>query len=991
MDFKKLEDIYKYMRPADLHGGSLRSPTQKEEILDILSKMIMSPRGEIYSSRKIFDDVENHFKKVTTAVSSKEKTGMQFHAIGTSRRLDLADADYWSDNENKKVEKLSDIIGNVGGKNFETTVFVSRSPHLTPASRGTDNVDFFLNYTPPIVAASMVPYLEVEFQLQGDPNSSVNTPGVLKFLIGVKDNLSVQDRVIKDSDVFSPKNQEESYVVSGMEMFLMPQTLTNMDDLMPHKGRLVRAKPFLPFASLQGFDITIANAGAGNFAHKKGTLKFVIHDKARISEIAEFIKGSSGFNKAVIWTTYGWVAPMNRMQEDDYAKFINESMIIRECWSVVNSQFSFDAAGQVTMNLELVSRAAKALESLTVDEVSGEIKDFHKVIKTIAEIKNKLVGENKFAISVTADQLLNAASTSGFLNQLNKGEIKKTIEQLKENLKYSSLLPDQTKELSDKLDSLTDSGKFSWDKVNKSIGTSVINKFNVLGTGRDPFLVSSGTKSKYFSDATLLKSVIDFNGKHTQRLESIKKSTTTPESLRSELNKGIEVVSFGKLFTSFVAPRVAESDSCDELQIFFYGMNDECGPMSGQSIAEFPINLTSLKYAYAEAIKRTGLESLTIQAFLRLIIETQFSDQRAIGYGMNSYFVDWDPEKPNEMKRIENNSLVEKGMSSWISRYGSLKLPVIEMFVENGVEGDAVKYTVEQLKKSATRLYYEESKTRSETSGSKKIIKRIHIYDRANNPYRLTQQIIDSGSDFEVAEVLTGPADEKLRDLVKNMDAGRRKKLQEDLNSGVNYNTALSNVGVDQQAINNLVVIKRQGADKILIPKDRKRLKDYLMSTVPCIFVGTNGTMVMSINASSATSGLQGAINIMNASKSAAKGQATAPDNPLEEVGGLPLRTVPIQLTMTTMGVPIASLYQTYFVDFETGTSLDNIYNCTQLQHSITPGKFTTNWTFMYASGYGKFTAPPSVVGLMNQRAKAILNEAVSASAPKQNNGNKPK
>lgn len=987
MDFKNLGDIYKYLKPVDLQGSQANSATQQENIVDILSKMILGPRGEMYSCEKIFSEVKNHFDGGNSSVvkDSKSKTGTQFHAISTKGRLDLDDAKYWGG----KVENLSSIVGvdgtNPNDNKFVATVFACRSPYLTPASRGTDNIDFFLNYTPPIVASSIVPYLDVEFQSlqsQEPQRDSLDTPSMLRFLLGTTDQISGPDKQIKDASIFDSKISEEKFNIAGMEMFLMPQTLTNMEDLLPTKGRLVRAKPFVPFASLQGFDVSISNAGAGKFAHKKGTLKFVIHDKARISEISEFIKGSSGFNKTLIWTTYGWIAPINRMEDDEYSKFINESMIIRECWSVVNSQFSFDNSGQVSMNLELVSKAAKGLENLTVDEVSDEIKNFHKVISSIAEIRSKITGENKFAINVTTDQLLNAAATSGFLNELK--DVKKTIDSLKSNLQYSNLPADQIKELDKNLNSLVDDKKYSYETIKKSIGASVSKKFSSLAIGEDPFLATKDKKLDYFNDPLLAKSIEEFKGNHDKRAKAIEASKKNDVDFNRSLSAGIEVVSFGKLFTSFVVPRVAASATCDELQIFFYGFNDQCGPLSNQCIAEFPVNLPALKYAYASAIKTTGLESLSLQAFLRLIIETQFSDQRAIGYGMNSYFSQINPDAPNEMKRIEDSKEVDKGMSKWISRYGSLTMPIIEMFVESGEENAKTKNTIDRLKMSSTRLNYAENNSiPASKGGSNRIIKRIHVYDRANNPYKLAQQIIDSGSDFEVAEVLTGPADEKLKDLIKRIEEPKRKKLQEDLNSGTDYKTALLKAGAKKEEVDNLVTIRRPGSDKVIIPKDRKKLKDYLMKGVPCITVGTNGTMVLSSNAASSTSGLQGAINIINASKGAAKGQAGPSDNPLEEVGGLPLRTVPIQLTMTTMGVPTAQLYQTYFVDFDTGTSLDNIYNCTQLQHSITPGKFTTNWTFMYASGYGKFGAPPTVSGLMNQRARSIVNELIASLAPK--------
>jgi len=69
----------------------------------------------------------------------------------------------------------------------------------------------------------------------------------------------------------------------------------------------------------------------------------------------------------------------------------------------------------------------------------------------------------------------------------------------------------------------------------------------------------------------------------------------------------------------------------------------------------------------------------------------------------------------------------------------------------------------------------------------------------------------------------------------------------------------------------------------------------------------------------------------------------------------LPLRLLPMQLTMNTYGCPIAQLYQQYFLDFGTGTTLDNVYSCTQINHSFAPGKFETSWTFVYSDGYGRF------------------------------------
>jgi hypothetical protein len=162
------------------------------------------------------------------------------------------------------------------------------------------------------------------------------------------------------------------------------------------------------------------------------------------------------------------------------------------------------------------------------------------------------------------------------------------------------------------------------------------------------------------------------------------------------------------------------------------------------------------------------------------------------------------------------------------------------------------------------------------------------------------------------------------------------------------------------------------------------------MRNVPTISVGTNGTMVFAANVASKTDNLMGSINIINANKNNAKGKATLSDNGLEEINNLPLRAVPMQVTMTTAGVPTAQLYQTFFLDFNTGTTIDNLYNCTQLQHSITPGKFATNWTFAYTDGYGKFSSPPSAEALRSGQLDAIFQEEEEKAAPRVSKNGKP-
>ena len=183
--------------------------------------------------------------------------------------VDFGDKDYWKD-----VSSLESVVPTLAsqsdGPNIPISAFITRSPYVTPSTRGTDSIDFFLNYTPPIVAAQMVPYLDVEFELSRGfseiDDTYLSTPSSLRFLLGSKklSDLSAADKAIEKCglQIVRPKEgkgrakkqdeKPEAYSFTGMEMFLMPQTLTNMDSLNPDGViRLARVKPFLPFASIE--------------------------------------------------------------------------------------------------------------------------------------------------------------------------------------------------------------------------------------------------------------------------------------------------------------------------------------------------------------------------------------------------------------------------------------------------------------------------------------------------------------------------------------------------------------------------------------------------------------------------------------------------------------------------------------------------------------------------------------------------------------------
>ena len=364
--------------------------------------------------------------------------GYQTVAIDTTGRATFLDKEYWTTKTIKPsgdagagqqitvdayYQNLADRTNEPG---VEVNINVLRMPLLTDARKNTDEISMFLNYMPSTFASNMVPYFDVEFQMPRSTNEIVKDetgatvkmflqrPSILRFLLGsvppqrkqsgtapgvdsVVNLLSDADAALlattsvpRSKKQLSPDSpRREEVYITGMEMFTTPQTLTNMDSLREGEGRLNDVKPFLPPATLSSANITLNNTGV-NTSKWQANLELKIHDKARLVEFSEFIRGPSGIQDVTIWLTFGWLAPRGALGPDldAYAKFVNETMLVRYPFTVKNSSFSFEAAGIVSLKLDLIGKAVASLEYGKIDTFADDKKNILRQLPgIIAEIK----------------------------------------------------------------------------------------------------------------------------------------------------------------------------------------------------------------------------------------------------------------------------------------------------------------------------------------------------------------------------------------------------------------------------------------------------------------------------------------------------------------------------------------------------------------------------------------------------------------------------
>jgi hypothetical protein len=95
-------------------------------------------------------------------------------------------------------------------------------------------------------------------------------------------------------------------------------------------------------------------------------------------------------------------------------------------------------------------------------------------------------------------------------------------------------------------------------------------------------------------------------------------------------------------------------------------------------------------------------------------------------------------------------------------------------------------------------------------------------------------------------------------------------------------------------------------------------------------------------------------------------------------VGALPLRVQPSQLDLTLLGCPLLNGAQQYFIDFSTGTTVDDLYTLTGLSHRIAAGKFESTAKFTPMNAYGSYESVSSKV----KKMKDVLDELIKKSNP---------
>jgi hypothetical protein len=235
-------------------------------------------------------------------------------------------------------------------------------------------------------------------------------------------------------------------------------------------------------------------------------------------------------------------------------------------------------------------------------------------------------------------------------------------------------------------------------------------------------------------------------------------------------------------------------------------------------------------------------------------------------------------------------------------------------------------------------------------STSDRILK-VHVYDKGANPYRKVTNFLKTQDGSKFIETYD-PFDPYLRNQQSEIDftsmAGETQNSKESDGKVESQITELANSGRVQAEY--MTTTGGKG--------DWDTVKRYVSRKIPTLIPGSNGSAILDVSMATNSDPKLASIQMIGMGKSDSVTSTPRGSGP----GNLPLRVIPAQLSMRTMGIPIVGFTQMFFVDMNTGTSIDNVYGVSGITHTFSPGKFESNLNFAFYDSYGVYESAPTVL-----------------------------
>lgn len=845
------------------------------------------------------------------------------------------------------------------------------NPKLVPAARDSGAAGLFMNCIPTLEFSRTQPYLDIVLV---SPRSGLSDDGKIQS-IGLMQHISGQSQPQSDadkimasaidgsavqgmledadaeaaggsggSDDFQASSSDIAVSTAGMEMFTAPQTMvphingqletysdyqafSNIKDdagePISSGGRRGAAiiDPFRPLMSIESFGITVTPS-KGMMSHKTAELSLTLHDRSRLSEVAEFVKPDL-YGHGELMITYGWSHPDDSAATSStgirsgnfYGSFLN-AMKITEKYMIVNSSFSFDEVGQVKIKLKLSMKGASNLDTSNIgqgEDVESAVQALQDMVSVIRQLKATAIsdaqamGGGQDAKDIFGESFFSAASDTSRAMTIDEETQKALKKYISENRGASGT----TGQLAGTLENMfgSDGAGGAVENLQKTIADAIAAKMSHLlslrSANKDPFAkaITGNAGSKKYVD------IPANSGKH---------------------------VSLGALVMYMVGKPLAAAKRFDEIQFIFYPVNDKASYIKDCTTAQIPINMVDFQKTFKENTK-TSI-NLPLSRFMGMVGKEFVHNQASEAYGLAALY-DTDEEGKKKVKEDlkENPSKLND----------EKKLRLEDAY---GAEADM------EFKMPRIRFHLEAvpAKKTGHPIGRRATILRIHVYDSVCTPHTALGKLMGAAKSNGLG-LLTSAASRAAREATTDtssdaadVSVSHAEAFQKELASALEFGLL--------EAVPSMSKEQTESFDPATQPNTFFRvkggfpaLKNFMQSSMPSIIYGSTNSAVLSADVASMNNPKLASMNMM---RSGMGGGTTAQGS---RDAGVPLQTAPVTLSLNTFGCPIISYGQSFFVDFGTGTTVDNVFVVSGITHTISKGKFETKLKMTQVDAFGKY------------------------------------
>ena len=889
-----------------------------------------------------------------------------------------------------KSRNLNNNVRNPSKREVSVSSILISNPDIRIGSQNSLELSTFFNGLPTLELNRSYPYLNATFILPSlvkqtkdkktnKFKSKVYSSTINSFLFG-----NIKNKT-QNYDNLSGEKMSNGTVKTNMSLFTSPQTMINFDEPIGHsQNNKINSRkttvhdPTQPLITIKGFSIN-SSATKGLMSYKSGTLSVTLHDRTRMNEIAPFIKpdllGSFG---AEIILEYGWSNPDENNPSNPIGYFIGNSKIT-EKYMIVNSSMSMDNNGQVNIELSIAMKGPHEFKNQQISsKVNNRIleSEFKEVIGDFNYDRGRFINKDVDYFQDTSlnDQLFNSMfsetsrlsdsqvdSISSFTSPhsrllsvingnlsnhlvINPAEdgISVTIKGLQKNetLTFCNLLNNDKsirKSIDEKLSSGSDEVQFIVKnklssavsfKIVKDILESVENIITLSSQLTRQDMQEGDNERKIIESIMGSVSYIDHFYPTSKKLYP-KKDPTDYISLGSVINTIVQ---------HYIAkPKGRKSSYFDEIQTIFYTANDHAALMSNENLANFLIDRKMLAEFLKGIFQNTTI--ITPESLIAQILKDLVQVEDNVTLGLSDLYEDRkrDYRKPVEQK---------KSLSSTNKFSNSKKERLAKIY---GVDLRKNKDLDMKFKMPIIHMNFDCLTSGGVSSKNKeRSILRISIYDRNDSPFSASSTILEN--------IYTGNYKNsfgRLLSLRKDYIKNKREDKNYERENLSSFNKKQKSE-IDKLIKKQWVTKNKDGSYSLNPEKINNKenfignIKDVYKETYPSLTFGSQNSIILNAN-----------VTTINDNKLATVFM-TRPDRNDQNlinnrvVSNMPLVIMPSQASIEIFGCPWVNFGQSVFLDFETGTTIDNKYVITGISHNLSPGKYTTQLTLSYADNYGQ-------------------------------------